>query len=81
MSPVPLSPRQSALWNWIAGYLARYGYSPSLKEMTAGMGFRSPKITVECLRMLERKERIRRTPNQARTVVPLPPPRTSGGEE
>ena len=39
---VRLTPRQRDVLAWIAGYVQRYGYSPTIREGQAAFGLRSP---------------------------------------
>ena len=40
--PLQLTPRQRDVLVWIAGYIKRHGYSPTIREGQAALGLKSP---------------------------------------
>ena len=63
-----LTPAQErALWG-IRAFIAERGYSPSVRDVAAGMGYTSVNAAVGVLNILERKGRIVRDASNARTI-------------
>lgn len=66
---VALTAKQSALLRFIAGYQAAHGYSPSYREMCAGVGVRSNQRIFEMVDALEERGAITRLPHKARAIT------------
>ena len=85
MSSDLMSERRKNILRFISGYLAEYGYSPSLREVAHAMELKSPSSILTHLRVLEEGGVITRTPGQPRTLRLLVVPdlqinRTEKGE-
>jgi len=65
-APQPLTPRQAEALEFIRQNAAMYG--PTIREIAAAMGIRSPNGVVCHLDALERKGLIRRTPMKSRAI-------------
>lgn len=50
-----LSPRQRDVLLWLADYVERYGYAPTIREGAAAFGFRSPNGLMVHIRALRKK--------------------------
>lgn len=48
----PLTPRQRAVFHWLAGYVRDRGYGPTYREGQAAFSFRSPNAFVGHVRAL-----------------------------
>lgn len=66
-----LTPAQAKVLKWIARYQAKHGFSPSVRDIVAGMGWASPNAAQCHLKYLEQKGAIRRTPGISRSIVIL----------
>ena len=72
---VALTPRQTEVLDWIAGYMRSKGYAPSRREIMAGLNFKSPNTVTGHLRALERKGRLTWVRGACRTIrlIDAPP--------
>lgn len=61
-------PRRDAILAFIAGHHATYGYAPTVREISAGVGLRGPAPAVYHLAILEAAGCITRTPGIARSI-------------
>lgn len=68
VSHQPLTPRQAALYRWIAEFARLNGYAPSFDEMAAALGVTISTVH-EHLGNLERKGYLRRQFNTARGIT------------
>lgn len=64
----PLTARQAQVLRLIAEHLRRSGYPPTVRELCARLGLASPNAVSCHLRALERKGRIRRSPQSPRAI-------------
>ena len=62
-----LTPRQQQIYDWILAYFRRHLHGPTIREVQAGVGIKSPNGVVINLDALRRKGMITRRPN----IVPL----------
>lgn len=60
--------RQHKILSWIAAYVARMGYAPTVREIGDGLGIISPNGVMSHLRALERKKLLTWTRGSARTI-------------
>lgn len=63
-----LSPKQQQVLEFIIGFMDQRGYAPSVREIGAGVGLRSPATVYAHLRNLEKKGCIQRDPTKPRTI-------------
>lgn len=63
--------RQAAALNFIANYIVRYGYPPTIREIGDAMSIRSTNGVNDHLKALERKGYIKRTDTKSRAIRPL----------
>lgn len=66
-----LTPRQKNLFDFIKGYVAENGYSPSYDEMKAHMGIRSKSGISAMVSALVDRGVISRTPHYSRAITVL----------
>lgn len=66
--PVTLYKRQRQIIDFIAQYIQRYGYSPTLREIAASIGVSSLATVHEHLQALERKRLIRKHEGSVRGI-------------
>ena len=71
MSRYALTPRALDAFHWIADYLEREGWSPSLREIAAGIGIASAGHAQEYVDALERHGLIERKPGSSRQQMRL----------
>jgi repressor LexA len=71
--PRPLTETQSRVLAWITAN--RVLYSPTVREIAAAMGYKSPHAVTVHLDALERKGRIRRVANKSRNIEVLQCPK------
>lgn len=69
----PLTRRQAQVLRLIAENLRRSGYPPTVRELCARLGLASPNAVSCHLRALERKGRIRRSPQSPRAIELIGP--------
>ena len=67
-SPESLTPAQQELYDWLADYIGSHQHSPSIRQMMAAMGLRSPAPIQSRLRHLQQKGWITWQEGQARTL-------------
>ena len=63
-----LTPAQQELYDWLADYIGSHQHSPSIRQMMAAMGLRSPAPVQSRLRHLQQKGWITWQEGQARTL-------------
>ena len=63
-----LTPRQQKVYDFIHDRISNRGYGPTVREIAAFLGIRSPNGVVCHLRALERKGMISRTANKSRSI-------------
>jgi repressor LexA len=68
-----LTARQQRILEFIRGWVERYGYPPSVREIGMAVGLVSPSSVAYQLKELERKGYLRRDPNRPRAVDVRPP--------
>ena len=66
-----LTPRQSQVLEFITDYLESRGYPPTVREVAAHFGFRSPRAAHDHMKALQRKGYIRSAPKQPRALEVL----------
>jgi repressor LexA len=64
----PLAPRQRDVYRFICQYQAYEGFTPTVREIAAGLGVTSTNTIDYHLKALERKGYIRRHGNRARSI-------------
>ncbi len=72
-----LTKRQREIYDFIAGFVNKKGYSPSFEEIGKGMGLSSLATVHKHISNLEQKGLLRRDYNRSRSidVLPIRPPR------
>jgi repressor LexA len=68
-----LTKRQRQVYDFIAGFVAKNGYSPSFEEIGAGMGLSSLATVHKHVCNLEKKGLLKRDYNRSRSIDVLPP--------
>ncbi len=68
-----LTKRQRQVYDFIAGFVHKYGYSPSFEEIGAGMGLSSLATVHKHVTNLEKKGLLKRDYNRSRSIDVLPP--------
>lgn len=68
-----LTARQRRILEFIRGWVERYGYPPSVREIGEAVGLVSPSSVAYQLKELEKKGYLRRDPNRPRAVDVRPP--------
>lgn len=63
-----ITPRQRELLDYLNRFITGYGHAPTLAEIRAHLGLRSPSTVHALLTALEREGLIRRVPNAARAI-------------
>ena len=76
-----LTRRQREILDFISHFLEEHRYAPSLGEIGRAFGLSSPATIHKHLSRLEAKGKIRRLPNQSRSVELLPEKATGGTVE
>lgn len=71
MSP-PLTPRQSAILEFIRAHVAKHSYPPTIREIGTAFGIRSTNGVNDHLLALERKGYIWREARRSRTLSLIP---------
>ncbi|MFQ5329417.1 MAG: transcriptional repressor LexA [Thermodesulfobacteriota bacterium] len=74
-----LTGRQEEILNFLKGFIEARGYAPSLREICAHFGIKSPKNAAKHLDALKRKGRIRRSTNISRGIEIVGASTLSGG--
>lgn len=64
----PLTPRQQAIYDYLARHLEDRGYPPTLREICSEFGMKSTRAASDHLMALERKGYIARTPDRSRGI-------------
>lgn len=67
-SATGLTTRQEKVLRFIADFISRHGYAPSLREIARHFGMKGTRGVERHLQALERKGRIRKTPGLARAL-------------
>src|SRR5207237_5287244 len=70
---MPLTKRQRQVYDYIAGFVQKNGYSPSFEEIGEGMGLSSLATVHKHISNLEKKGLLRRDYNRSRSLDVLPP--------
>lgn len=65
-----LTDRQRAVLTYITDYIDVRHKPPTVREIQANFGFRSPSTVTAHLNALERKGKILRTPGESRNIEP-----------
>lgn len=68
-----LTKRQRQVYDFIAGFVRRNGYSPSFEEIGSGMGLSSLATVHKHITNLEKKGLLKRDYNRSRSIDILPP--------
>ncbi len=68
-----LTKRQRQVYDFIAGFVQKNGYSPSFEEIGAGMGLSSLATVHKHITNLEKKGLLKRDYNRSRSIDVLPP--------
>lgn len=68
-----LTKRQKEIYDYIAGFVQRNGYSPSFEEIGEGMGLSSLATVHKHISNLEKKGLLKRGYNKSRSIDILPP--------
>jgi repressor LexA len=71
--PRPLTETQSRVLAWVIENIV--AYSPTVREIQAGLGYKSPHAVTVHLDALEKKGRIRRVANKSRNIEVLQCPK------
>jgi repressor LexA len=74
-----LTKRQREIYDFIAEFVQRNGYSPSFEEIGAGLGLSSPATVHKHVNNLEAKKLLRRDYNRSRSIDVLPLPQSLAG--
>ncbi len=64
----PLTDEQSRVFQFIIDYHHDYGMPPTVREITEGLGYKSPNNTRQHLRLIEQKGYLRLLNNRARGI-------------
>jgi repressor LexA len=78
---MPLTKRQSEILAYLRSHINDQGFAPSFEEIAEHFGFQSLATVPEHLTNLERKNYIRRSYNESRSIEVLPPRGTSSATE
>lgn len=74
----PLTARQRDVYAFIRGMILNRGYGPTVREIGAHFGLRTPNAAMNHLKALEKKGLITREPNLSRAIqLAKPPKRTT----
>jgi len=63
-----LTGRQQEIWDFLVGYVDRYGYPPTVREIGSAVGLASPSTVHAHLANLERAGLLRRDPTKPRAL-------------
>jgi len=69
-----LTERQAQVLKFISDHLAQHGYPPTVREVAAHFGFRSPRAAYDHVKALEKKGYLRSVPGRSRTLEVLKAP-------
>jgi repressor LexA len=64
-----LTDRQAEAVEWLRTFHAEHGFSPSMRELCVGIGWKSTRSAEDMLETLERKGAIKRERGRARAIV------------
>ena len=70
---LPLTSRQADCLSFVRGFERRHGYTPSFREIAAGMGFKSTSNASRLLTLLEERGVLKRTPHRRRAIQIIEP--------
>jgi repressor LexA len=70
-SPSEPTDRQRAVYEWVVDYCEAHGYSPSIRELMAAFGFKSPNGAMAHLHPLRKKGFITWNDRRSRTIRPI----------
>ncbi len=73
-----LTNRQAQVLEFIKDFLAAHGYPPTVREVAAHFGFKSPRAAHDHMKALQRKGYIRSAPKQPRALEVLHPAAAQG---
>jgi hypothetical protein len=68
VSTRPLTSRQTLGYAWLCDYVQRYGYAPTLRELSAALGRPGTDAAEDLLAALERRGLVQRDPMRARAI-------------
>lgn len=68
---IPLTERQREILNWIVAYIARNGFSPTVRELCLAFNFASPNGAMSHLLPLRKKGWIEWQEGHSRTIRPI----------
>lgn len=70
-----LTERQAQVLEFINSFLAQHGYAPTVREVAARFGFRSPRASHDHMKALKRKGYLQVTPGLPRALKVVGPPK------
>ncbi len=73
MTTMALTKRQKQMYDFLADFVQRNGYSPSFEEIGLGMGLSSLATVHKHISNLEKKGLLRRDYNRSRSIDVIPP--------
>lgn len=68
MNPLGMTPRQLQLMVFVQTYTAEHGYSPSCREIAAGIGIKASSQVHRIIENLEQRGLCRRLPRRSRSL-------------
>jgi repressor LexA len=68
MERLPLTPRQEEILEFLGAYTRDNGYPPTVREICAATGLKSPRSVSQHLQALEKKGYIERGRNKSRAI-------------
>ena len=68
-----LTDSEHRVYEYLTEYVDKYGYSPSVRDITSALGFASPSTVHLYISRLEQKGYIEREHNKSRSLRPLKP--------
>ncbi len=75
-----LSQREAEVWRFVANFIAKKGYSPTVREIAQGVGFSSTASAQAYLNSLEEKGYLKRWPGHRGLEVIIYPPEIEFGK-
>jgi len=69
MNPHGMTPRQLKLMVFVQTYTAEHGYSPSCREIAAGIGVKAASNVIDIIKALEERGLCRRLPRRSRSLA------------
>ena len=69
MNPVGMTPRQLQLLVFVQNYVAQHGYSPTCREIAAGIGIRAASHVHYIVRAIEERGLCRHLPGRSRSIA------------